>query len=158
MESYISQMRRLVGSRLMILPGTTIIIENQHGEILLQMRGDFKRWGVPGGIVEEDESLVDNIRREVLEETGLTVGAVKPFGMATDPEYLTVTYPNGDVCQFHVLHFHTRQWTGELRCDGIETLELGWFSLEEMPPLLDHMKRGIAAFQDYQKSGEFQLF
>ncbi len=158
MDSYITQMRQLVGSRKLILPGTTIIIENHRGDVLLQMRGDFKRWGVPGGIVEEDESLVDNIRREALEETGLTVGEMQPYGMATDPAFQTVTYPNGDICQFHVLHFHTRDWTGDLRCDGVETLELGWFPTDGLPTMLGHMTRAITAFDAYRETGKFQIF
>ena len=43
------------------------------GDVLLQLRGDFKIWGLPAGGMELDESVWDTLCREVHEETGLTV-------------------------------------------------------------------------------------
>ncbi|MFJ4714333.1 NUDIX hydrolase [Streptomyces sp. NPDC088785] len=49
------------------------VIEDDDGRILAIRRNDNGRWVPPGGIVEYDESLVDAVRREAREETGLTV-------------------------------------------------------------------------------------
>jgi len=51
-------------------------------EILLVERGKEPLkglWSLPGGILEAGERLVDGIRREVLEETGLIVDPVAMF-------------------------------------------------------------------------------
>ncbi len=50
-----------------------------EGEIALLLRPPHKsngaRWGLPAGKVEDGESLLTAMRRELLEETGLSVGA-----------------------------------------------------------------------------------
>jgi 8-oxo-dGTP pyrophosphatase MutT (NUDIX family) len=48
-NSYVGQLRKLVGSRLLLVPGARIGIENASREILLQKRSDFGLWGLPGG-------------------------------------------------------------------------------------------------------------
>lgn len=73
---YVKELRKLVGTRPLILPGSVVIMLNNDNQILLQHRHDGG-WGVPGGLMELGESLEDTARREVKEETGLTVGSLK---------------------------------------------------------------------------------
>ena len=51
------------------------MIYNDKDEILVQMRvkKDWSGLTFPGGHVEDDESLVDSVIREIKEETGLTI-------------------------------------------------------------------------------------
>ncbi len=156
-ESYLGQLRELVGSRLLRVPGTRIVIEKENGEILLQKRSDFAVWGLPGGSGEPGESVEETIRREVIEETGLTLGTITPIGYASDPSYEVITFPNGHVCHFHSLIFWSRDFSGSLDERDSETLELAWFAPETLPQLLTNMMRSITAFQQYQKTGLFQL-
>lgn len=44
------------------------------------------KWGLPGGKVEENESISDCVRREVLEETGYTVSTDKLLGIVNKPK------------------------------------------------------------------------
>ena len=83
--SYVGQLWRLVGKRLLLVHGTRIIIQDAMGCILLQERSDFGVWGLPGGNAEEGENLESVVVREVKEETGLDVFDVQPFGFGSDP-------------------------------------------------------------------------
>jgi len=58
------------------LVGVGGIVIDGHGNVLLVKRGNEPRkghWSIPGGLLELGESLVEGVKREILEETGLTV-------------------------------------------------------------------------------------
>jgi len=131
--SSLGRLRALVGNRLLLVPGARVVIENPAGEILMQKRADFGVWGLPGGNAEEGEGLEQAIIREVLEETGLRVSGLEPFGFGCDPAIETVTFPNGDRCQFFVLNFCTRSFEGTARVADDESLAIGWFEPDRMP-------------------------
>ena len=98
-SSYVGRLRKLVGNRLLLVPGARIVVEGPSGQILLQKRSDFDVWGLPGGNAEEGESLDTAIVRETAEETGLEILDFKPFGFGCDPTIETFTFANGDRCQ-----------------------------------------------------------
>lgn len=157
-DSYIGSLRKLVGHQKLLIPGARIVIQNSADEILLQLRSDFKVWGVPGGSSDPGESVSQTIVREVREETGLEIANFVPFGFSSTPEADTVVFPNGDEAQFFTLNFWTRDYAGVLKPDASETLELAWFALDELPEMLPNMALMVDAFQEYQASGQFQLF
>ena len=67
---YIEDLRKLVGHRRLILCGSSVVIRNEKGELLLQeRRHPSGRWAFPGGLMELGESTEDTARREVREET-----------------------------------------------------------------------------------------
>ncbi|MFI5892139.1 hypothetical protein ACIA5D_18730 [Actinoplanes sp. NPDC051513] len=43
-------------------------------------------------------------------------------------------YPNGDRCQYLVVWFRCRAVGGQARPDGEESLEVGWFAPDALPP------------------------
>ncbi|MFW5772623.1 MAG: NUDIX hydrolase [Phototrophicaceae bacterium] len=47
------------------------LVRNAHGDVLL-IRSPRRGWEFPGGQVEEGETLTGALRREILEETGVT--------------------------------------------------------------------------------------
>lgn len=71
-------------------PTNAVILENSKGEILLIKRKFEPKKGyldLPGGFVESGESLEESSLREVKEELGINIPAVKYFGSYPD-EYL----------------------------------------------------------------------
>ena len=156
-ESHLGQIRQLVGSRLLLVPGARIVIAGSDGKVLLQKRSDLNVWGLPGGNAEPGEDLATVVRREVFEETGLTVANPKPFGFGCNPDIETVTFPNGDVCQFFVLNFFTTTFTGHLAMHDGESLALDWFDPKNLPEMLPNMEASVNAYETYCSTGEFQM-
>lgn len=156
-DSYLGRIRQLVGSRLILVPGARIIIQNGAGSVLLQRRSDFGVWGLPGGNAEESETLEAVVIREVEEEMGIKVDGLRPIGFGCDPAYETHVFPNGDQCQYFCLVFHTRSYWGEPVVNDDESTEVGWFSMDGLPNMLANMRRSVEAYQRYEKTGEFQM-
>lgn len=156
-ESHLGKIRKLVGAQLLLVPGARIVIENPRGQVLLQKRRDFAVWGLPGGNAEPGEDLATVVIREVLEETGLIVTEPKPFGFGCTPELETVTFPNGDICQFFVLNFFTRTYSGALAISDDESLALGWFDTGDLPDLLPNMRASIHAYAAFRATSAFQM-
>ena len=68
------------------LPTVDIIIETEPGSVVLVLRKNPPRsWALPGGFVDEWESLEDAAIREAKEETGLDVSLKRQFHTYSDP-------------------------------------------------------------------------
>ena len=57
------------------------VITDDDGRALLIRRRDTLHWEPPGGVLELDESIEAGLRREVREETGLTIEPVALTGV-----------------------------------------------------------------------------
>ena len=95
MLDYIKTLRSMIGNTKIVVPGVRALMFDAHGGILLQKQTLFDSWSLPHGCVDVGESVFDALRREVKEETGLSVLDAQVFGIYSDPKY-SVTYPNGD--------------------------------------------------------------
>jgi 8-oxo-dGTP pyrophosphatase MutT (NUDIX family) len=117
-----------------IRPGVSAVIVDERGRVLLQQRTDNGRWGLPGGAVEFGESVVEALRREVMEETGLTVEVGRLIGVYSHPDvHQIITYPDGNVLHFVSTCFECRPTGGTLTL-GDETCGLAWFTPPGWPP------------------------
>lgn len=72
------------------LEGTTAILVNPEGKVLLQHRDNIPtirypdHWSMPGGVMEPGEMPEQTIRRELEEELGYVVGEVELYGRIID--------------------------------------------------------------------------
>ncbi|MGO9185722.1 NUDIX hydrolase [Mycobacterium sp.] len=57
------------------------IVVRDDDRVLVIRREDNGQWEAPGGVLELDESFEDGVRREVFEETGLTVKVERLTGV-----------------------------------------------------------------------------
>jgi 8-oxo-dGTP pyrophosphatase MutT (NUDIX family) len=132
MQDYIRNLRRLIGSTKIIVPGVRALIFDDRNRLLLEKQALFPSWALPAGCIDVGESAYDAVQREVREETGITIRKASLFGLYTDPKY-SVTYPNGDEVQTFTVAFLVREWDGVLRADNDEVVELGFFPLDALP-------------------------
>lgn len=64
-----------------------------EGKVLgVSRKTDPNDFGLPGGKVDEGETLYDAMVREVKEETGLTVLKAKPLFFREDTDFVAVVY------------------------------------------------------------------
>lgn len=156
-DSYAGRLRALVGDRLLKLPGACVLIEDERGRILLEQTRGRQDWRLVGGLAEERESMLQCAVREVWEETGLRVRGLTPYGYCDNPDFIGAL-PNGHVLHALTMLFHTTSFTGELCPNPEELIACRWFVRDALPEAIHPRARDfIAAFERFERTGEFQL-
>lgn len=111
----------------------------QNGKILLTKREDFEVWCLPGGAVDEGESIAQAAIREAEEETGLNVELTQLVGLYSRPGW-----PGAG----HIASFLAQPIGGQLKADPNEVIDMAYFALDALPDdlLWWHKQRIIDAF------------
>lgn len=124
------------------------LIRNDMGKVLL-VRHYKRGWELPQGRVEEGESVIDALHREIAEETGVKI--VSPalaavWSKLTPPPALIVT-------------FAARHASGEPRPSD-ETPEVEWFCLDEIFDYVRHPinRDRIRAVLDFSGQPSFHSY
>lgn len=121
----------------------------QDDKILMVKEKSTNTWSLPGGWVDVNESVKSNTIKEVWEEAGLKVEAVRLIAVQTINKHNKPQYVYG-ICKIFVL------------CDIIsgnfkpntETSESDFFSIEDLPELsterntLEQIRMCFEAYQD----------
>ncbi len=108
--------------------GVCVVINDEQGKNVLIKRNDLPVWDLPGGHVEEGESLIEAAIREVKEETGLDVRITRLVGIYSRPNWFDGS---------HEIVFAAQPTAGQLQADGVETSDIGFFDPSDLPqPLL----------------------
>jgi len=112
----------------------------QDDQILLTKREDFEVWCLPGGGVEDNESLAQAAIREAKEETGLDVQLTRLVG----------TYSRSfGASVIHSILFAATAIGGTLSPQPDEVIDMRFFKRDEVADLLliaDHAQRIADAF------------
>lgn len=127
-----------------ILTNLCLIEDTSTNKVVLQYRSPerYKKWSgyaFPGGHIEEGESIVESVIREIYEETGLTIAAPKLVAVKDwEPD---------EGGRYIVFCYKATEFTGQLRSseegevswvekDQLEKLDLSY----DMLPLLEVME------------------
>ena len=108
-----------------VTPAIMILITRGR-QLLLARKAAFPagRFSALAGFVEPGETLEDTVVRETREEVGVSVRNIRYFGSQPWP------FPHSLMVAF------TAEYAGgELRPDGVEIAEAGWFDPDSLPQL-----------------------
>ena len=103
----------------------TCVIE-RDGKTLMVRRAvqtGYGLWSMPGGFVDRGEPVEDAAAREVWEETGLVVAVGQLIGLFSDAGNPVVVAA------------YAAEETGGVLAPGPESLEVGFFASDALPPL-----------------------
>jgi len=127
---YIRRLREVIGHDLIFVPAVSVLVA-EDDRVLLVYEVDQDAWSVPGGAMEVDERPEDSARRELLEETGLTVAIGDIVTVLGGPEF-RVRYRNGDEIAYATTVYRGTVVGGEARPDGEEVSAVDWFPIERL--------------------------
>jgi 8-oxo-dGTP diphosphatase len=121
--------------RPMLTVDTVVLTLEETPSILLIQRGNppfAGDWALPGGFVDEGETVVEAAPRELAEETGLRVGPLEMLGVydtpGRDPRGWTVS----------VVYLARIPARVEVK-GGDDASDARWFAVDELPELaFDH--------------------
>ncbi|MGF9664309.1 NUDIX domain-containing protein [Arthrobacter crystallopoietes] len=129
---FILELRKKIGHDLLWLPGTTAVVLDADDRVLLGRRADNGVWTLITGILEPGEQPAVGMVREIFEETSV-VAEVEHLAEVYAGE--PMEFVNGDRAQFLTLNFRCRYVSGEAKVNDDESSEVGWFRLDDLPPL-----------------------
>jgi 8-oxo-dGTP pyrophosphatase MutT (NUDIX family) len=130
-----------VGGEGVLRLGASATVFDAQGRVLLTQRRDNGLWCLPGGGMDPGESITECCMREMREETGLEVRVVRLLGVYSDPDWLMIK--QGKPYQVVALNFLCEIVGGTPQVTD-ETLDLGWFDVKDLPPLLPIHSQRIA--------------
>jgi 8-oxo-dGTP diphosphatase len=112
------------------------IVQDEAGRLLLARASSSLtikgRWFLPGGGVDHGENPPDALRREIEEESGLTVTVGPLLDVLSDVRIL----PDGLSLHTIRLIYRVEDWKGTLRPEANGTTDgIEWFSPEQLASL-----------------------
>ena len=116
-----------------------IVFVKEKAKILVLLiergREPFKgKWALPGGFINMDELLEDACKRELLEETGLSVDKMRQFktydAIERDPRHRTIS----------VIYYAELEEPKSVK-GGDDAAQARWFPVSELPEMaFDHLQ------------------
>lgn len=119
-----------------LVVGSSAIVTDENGKILLQRRSDSGNWALPGGAMDIGETFAQSAVREVKEETGFDVRIDRIVGIYSDPGHV-FAYDDGEVRQEFSICLACTIVGGTLAVSS-ESTAVEFFPVEELPNLRMH--------------------
>ncbi len=138
---FVAELRSLVGSHPLWLPGTTAVIRRDD-QVLLVKRADNGRWTPVTGIVDPGEHPAECAVREAREETGVEVRVDRLAGVWVVDG---VTYENGDRAAYVDVTFACTWLSGEPHVADDESTDVRWWPADDLPQMPGSMGERVAA-------------
>lgn len=130
---YIPYLRSKIGHDKCLSVGLTAMVFDKNGKVLLERRKDNGKYCFPGGSIDLNETVIEGLRREILEETGIRIKNIRLFSIRSG-EKCDFYYPNGDITQYVDLNFLADVDGDEKILPQLsETTEVFFCSLDELP-------------------------
>jgi NAD+ diphosphatase len=122
------------------LSPAVIVRITRDDQILLARSPHFLpgMYSVLAGFIEPGESLEAGVHREVFEEVGVRITDLRYFGSQPWP------FPDS-----LMIGFVARHLSGDIRCDGVEIEDAGWYSRNQMPGLPGPLSISRALIEDF---------
>lgn len=161
--SYLWRLRQRIGSELVLMPGTMVVVERSDGRVLLVRRSDTGEWCVPAGAAEPGGSFASTAVDELGEEAGIAVAAsdLIPYGCLSAAEAHTIRYPNGDVTHCFAMCFWIRARDTQargVRPDGEESTAAQFADPADLPkPMHAPSVTALELWRAYTEGGGFQV-
>jgi 8-oxo-dGTP diphosphatase len=128
------------------LPAVDVIIERPGGVVLIKRSREPYGWALPGGFVEEGETVEEAAVREASEETSLALELIEQFAVYSDPK----RDPRGHTVS---IVFIARA-EGALKASD-DAAEAGIFPVSRLPsPLCFDHPRILDDFRSYRETGQ----
>ncbi len=124
-------------------PTTDVVIyEESRGVVLIERRNEPHGFALPGGFVDEGESVESAAVREMFEETGLHVTLTGLLGVYSHPQRDPRSHTLSVV-------FVGRATNPHALCAGDDAAKADFYSLDALPPLVFDHAKVLADFQEY---------
>ena len=118
----------------MVTGGSSVVVLNDRGEVLLELRSDARIWALPAGRMEPGETYEQAAIREVREETGYAIELERVVGDYWRPQ---LGERGGDKMRV----FAGCVVGGDPSVHDSESLEVRWFPLDALPKPLFRFSR-----------------
>lgn len=139
---FVLALREHIGHDPLWLPGVTaIVLDQERTRMLAVRRADTGAWAPVTGIIDPGEQPAVAGAREVREEAGLEVRAIRMLDVLALPE---ITHPNGDRCRYLDLCFEYVHVSGEPHPADGENTEARWFPVADPPPMRERFHQQLA--------------
>lgn len=125
--------------------GVRVIVVS-NGRVLMVRPAYLKnaRWTFPGGGIKKGETLEEAARREVREETGIEIGAVRFIApLVSDKEYKIdhISLASAEALDRGAIRIQ----------DTLEIAEASWFSFDTLPPMGPIAKGILSTYLENKK-------